>query len=252
MFTNKFTKSIFAVIASCTSLLSTATFLEGSQLDYLIGPEIKHDSFYNAIFELASKENIKTVLEIGSSSGDGSTEAFVLGLRQNPNNPLLFCMEVSKPRYAALKKRYEKDTFVRCYNVSSVPLKSFPSEEEVSTFYNTTLTSLHDYPLTQVLGWLRQDIEYVKSAGVPQTGIQIIKAVNNIQTFDMVLIDGSEFTGIAEFDLIYGARFILLDDINAFKNYANYTKLMNDPNYTPIEVNHYLRNGYAIFEKNTP
>jgi hypothetical protein len=37
----------------------------------------------------------------------------------------------------------------------------------------------------------------------------------------MVLIDGSEFTGIKEFEYIYGAKYILLDDIKGYKNYEN-------------------------------
>ncbi|NEO03295.1 MAG: hypothetical protein F6K50_50690, partial [Moorea sp. SIO3I7] len=69
----------------------------GSELDYVIPPEIKDDDFYKAIQRIAQEEDIKTVLEIGSSSGAGSTEAFVKGLRENPSNPVLFCMEVSKP-----------------------------------------------------------------------------------------------------------------------------------------------------------
>ncbi|NEP54654.1 MAG: hypothetical protein F6K65_40025, partial [Moorea sp. SIO3C2] len=86
-----------------------------SELDYVIPPEIKDDDFYKAIQRIAREEDIKTVLEIGSSSGAGSTEAFVKGLRENPSNPALFCMEVSKPRFTALRERYQEDSFVKCY-----------------------------------------------------------------------------------------------------------------------------------------
>jgi hypothetical protein len=85
---------------------------------------------------------------------------------------------------------------------------------------------------------------------VTQNGIELIKSERNIEHFDMVLIDGSEFTGKAELELTYGAKFILLDDIRAFKNYENYEKLLNDPSYELIEEQLFLRNGYAIFRKN--
>ena len=65
----------------------------------------------------------------------------------------------------------------------------------------------------------------------------------------MVLIDGSEFTDTAELELVYGARFILLDDICTFKNFTSRQRLLNDPNYECIEENLDLRNGYAIFKK---
>lgn len=58
--------------------------IANSELNRLIPPEIKNDEFYTAIQELARKENIKTVLEIGSSSGEGSTEALVRGLPEKP------------------------------------------------------------------------------------------------------------------------------------------------------------------------
>jgi len=65
----------------------------------------------------------------------------------------------------------------------------------------------------------------------------------------MVLIDGSEFTGHAELNLVMGAKIIALDDINAFKNYQSYQILISDPNYKIIARDVSLRNGFAIFEK---
>ncbi len=220
-----------------------------SQLNYLIPPEIKNDAFYNVIYRLSQDPSLNTILEIGSSSGDGSTEAFATGIQNNPNHPALFCMEISKPRFKALQQRYAHTQQVRCYNVSSVPLEAFPLEKDVVNFMKNTPTNLNMYGIDTVIGWLRQDIEYVKSSSVPQNGIEIIKTENNILYFDMVLIDGSEFTGMAELKFLYGARYILLDDINAFKNYTNYQELLSDPAYELLEENKSLRNGYAVFKK---
>lgn len=221
-----------------------------SELDYIIPPEIKDDQLYHLIEQLARNENIKTVLEIGSSSGDGSTEAFVKGLRANPNKPTIYCLEVSKSRFAELRERYNNLPFVKPYNYSSIPVNKFPSEDEIREFYHTTKTALNDYPLDRVLGWLKQDIDYTVGSGVPDGGISRIKLENNINTFDMVLIDGSEFTGGAELDEVYGARIILLDDINGFKNRGNYERLKTDSNYELMEENWNLRNGYAVFRRN--
>lgn len=230
-------------------LLFTPVVSAVSELDRIIPPEIKNDALYAAIYRLAAKEDIKTILEIGSSSGQGSTEAFVKGIVQNPCRPLLFCMEISQKRFSLLQEQYASVSQVCCYNVSSVPLESFPTADEVLRFMTTTRTNLDMYGSNAVLGWLKQDKEYVKSSGVIQHGIEHIKKKHAIDYFDMVLIDGSEFTGKAEFALIYGAHFILLDDINAFKNYANYQALLRDPAYQLLEQDKSLRNGYAIFKK---
>lgn len=220
-----------------------------SDLDRLIPPEIKNDVFYSAIYHLAKTQSIQTILEIGSSSGEGSTEAFIQGIKQNANNPILFCMELSKPRFTALQTRYANNPSVICYNVSSVPPECFPSEQEILLFLQTVPTTLNGTPSHEVLRWLKQDIDYVNNANVPTNGIELIKEENGITYFDMVLIDGSEFTGQAELELVYGSRFILLDDIRAFKNYNNYKRLLSDPKYQLIESNSNLRNGYAIFKK---
>ena len=220
-----------------------------SELNYLIPPEIKNDEFYAAIQKICREEGIETVLEIGSSSGGGSTEAFVTGLRENHNNPKLFCMEVSKARFAELKKRYESEHFVNCYNVSSISLEKFPKKEEVINFYHNIQNNLRAYPLEQVLGWLEQDIEYVRNSGVAGDGIQKIKQENSVEFFDLVLIDGSEFTGNAELDEVYGAKYILLDDIETFKNYHNHLKLISDYSYELLIQSSSVRNGFSIFRR---
>jgi len=48
----------------------------------------------------------------------------------------------------------------------------------------------------------------------------------------------SRFTGIGELDEVYGARFILLDDINTFKNYQNHQVT--------------CRSNYSLVTKNFP
>ncbi|MEH2253605.1 class I SAM-dependent methyltransferase [Nostoc sp.] len=222
--------------------------IDDSELNRLIPPEIKNDEFYAAIQRIAKEEDIKTVLEIGSSSGEGSTEAFVTGLRENPNKPTLFCMEISKNRFAELKNKYKNECFVKCYNISSVCVKSFPDEKEITDFCKNYHTNLNLYPLERVLGWLQQDIDYVNNSGVSDNGIQKIKHENNIDYFDLVLIDGSEFTGQAELNEVYGAKYICLDDINTFKNYQNFNRLLSDASYILIISNKNTRNGYAIFQ----
>jgi hypothetical protein len=226
-----------------------SAYLFGSDLDRIIPPEIKDDAFHSAIYRLVQSEPVQTILEIGSSSGEGSTDAFVKGIEANPHKPTLFCMELSHPRFQALQELYKDNPSVVCYNVSSVPLESFPTEKEVLQFMKTVKTSLRGFTEKEVIGWLRQDIEYVKAADVPQRGIELIKSAHNIENFDVVLIDGSEFTGQPELELTYGAKFILLDDIRAFKNYNNFMRLKNDPAYELIEEDQNLRNGYAIFRK---
>lgn len=220
-------------------------------IDQIIQPEILNDEFHATLKKYASRHDLKTFLEIGSSSGGGSTDAFVTGIkhRHDASEVRLFCMEVSRTRFKALASHYANEDFVRCYNISSVAAHELPAKEEVINFYNSTKTTLNNYPIETILDWLKQDIEYILNSGSDIDGIQLIKQANHIHNFDMVLIDGSEFTGERELHKTAGAKVIALDDVNAFKCWNAYQTLLHTTHYELKEHNFSLRNGYAIFEK---
>jgi hypothetical protein len=138
---------------------------------------------------------------------------------------------------------------VRCFNLSSVSSADFPGVEEVVHFYNHTRTNLNSWPLSEVLGWREADIAYLLSSGCDADGIQAIRQQESIRDFDMVLIDGSEFTGERELRKVIGARLIALDDVNAFKCFNCYCMLNNHVGYELLQQNLGLRNGFAIFQR---
>lgn len=216
-------------------------------LDQLIAPEIKEDEFYHWIVSLVSTEPVSTVLEIGSSDGSGSTAAFVEGISKAGGPVQLFCVEVSRVRFAALQARYRHLPFVHCYNGSTVSPAEFPTPEAVAEFYHSHDTTLRRYKLERVLAWLQRDIDYLAGAGLHNDVIGLIKAEHGIERFDAVLIDGSEFTGRLELEKVLGARILFLDDINTFKNFEAHNLLLADPRYELVSENRELRNGYSIF-----
>jgi hypothetical protein len=216
-------------------------------LDSLIQPEILNDEFHEIIFSIASSQPLAHILEIGSSSGQGSTDAWVRGISHNLQKPTLHCIELSKVRFQALQAHYQSNPQVCCYWASSVGLEQFPSADMVTEFYNSQPSRLRLYPLDVVLGWLTEDLEYVKSNEAPANGIAQALRATGQTAFDAVLIDGSEFTGVPEFTAIYGARYILLDDIMTYKNWDVLHFLLDDNRYQLIHARTDLRNGFAVF-----
>lgn len=212
-------------------------------------PEIVDDEFSARIREIAADPAVATILEIGSADGEGSTAAFVAGAEANPRPPMLFCVEARRDRYEALVRRCADRPFVRTYNVSSVGVDEFATEEHVRSFYEITPTALNRFPLDVVLEWRREDLRTILEDGVEQEGIERIKRENGIDRFDVVLVDGSEFTAAAELDRVDGARYVLLDDVNSFKNHYNCQRLLADPRYRLVAGNARLRNGYAVFAR---
>jgi hypothetical protein len=221
----------------------------GPGLDHLIPPEIKGDAFAQIIEDVAATPGVQEILEIGSSAGEGSTAAWVRGALRNPHRPRLHCVEVSIKRHAALVTRWGDQDFVLCHHVSSIPVERLASAEEVERFYRDTPSRLREFELTTVLGWLQQDVDYLREHGLSSPGIAQIKERYGIETFDAVLIDGSEFAGRAELEEVYGARFLLVDDTESFKNWENARRLQSDPEYRLICADQETRNGFAVFER---
>jgi len=223
----------------------------GTTLDELIAPEIAGDAFAEIIEEIGATPGVREILEIGSSTGEGSTAAWVRGALRNPERPRLHCLEVSAERHTALVERWREHDLVHCYHLSSVPLERFPSAAEVERFHREVPSPLNQYDLETVLGWLQQDVDYLREHDLSSAGIAQVKTQHGIEAFDAVLIDGSEFTGRAEFDDVYGARFLLLDDTGTFKNWENAHRLRGDPAYRLMRADPATRNGFAVFERAT-
>ncbi len=220
-------------------------------LDHLMPPQMKHDGFYRAILKVVATPGVRTILEIGASSGQGSTEALVTGALRNPGGyPVICSIEVSKVRMGSFVDTWKGYPFVRGVNTSSVPGSSFPTEADVTRFYHSVRSKLRNVRLEKVLGWLRQDLEYLaQHPDLDRHGIRQIKAETGITVFDAVLIDGSEFTGRVEMDEVYGAGFLMLDDTRSFKNWDNFVMLAKDPAYRLVKKSRWTRNGWAIFER---
>jgi hypothetical protein len=221
-------------------------------LDHVIGGEIQGDQFYKLLQSYASRHDLKLFLEIGSSAGGGSTQAFVDAISMRPDSGVVsvYCFELSKNRFNQLAEKYNSFAFVKPFNISSISTSEFPKVSSIVDFYQTVKSSLNAYPIDTILQWYWQDVNYIKSSGLDANGIIYVKEKNNIDVFDMVLIDGSEFTGEVELNLVMGSKVIALDDINTYKCYNAFKMLSSNPRYALRYSNRKLRNGFAIFEKN--
>lgn len=220
-------------------------------MDDVIDPEILNDPFASWITDICGRREVRSIVEIGSSSGDGSTQAILRGLVGRADLPkmVVCCLELSGARFKNLVKNVSDFDVVYPYNLPSVSSSEFPSETDVERFlleYDSPLKSL---PVERVLGWLRQDMDYVRRSGADINGISAVKLRHNIDTFDAAIIDGSEFTGAVELQYLLGAKYILLDDTETFKCRSAYEQLSTDVSYNCVAYDPKLRNGYAIFER---
>lgn len=221
-----------------------------SKLETQISPEIVNDELFKELELLASQDDVKTILEIGTGSGEGSTLAIVNGLGKNKNKKTLFTtIEISKQRAQSVIDRYRNNKNMVVYVGCSVSIEDYATDAQIEKFYNSKKTALNKYPLEMVLGWKKEELDYIAENDVECGIINTIERQSDGKPFDLVLIDGSEFTGHAELKLLIGAKYIVLDDINAFKNNDNYNYLQASKQYSLVKENWNLRNGFAIFKR---
>ena len=104
-----------------------------SGLDIIIDPEVNQNTqSYYVIQDYLKKVPVKTIIEIGASSGGGTTEALIKGItsRFHPEGAKagegikMASVEVSRARFQNLKERYNGISFFTPYNVSSLPLSN--------------------------------------------------------------------------------------------------------------------------------
>jgi hypothetical protein len=206
-----------------------------------IPPEIKNDELYERIITtiLMFSSEIKTVLEVGASSGDGSTEAIVLGM-SSLKDKTLYTIEVNPLRYKNLTKRYEGVDWIKPINGSSVLINEYIPKDSVELFHKLTPTQLNEYPLETILSWYDDELSSIEEWEIP-TGV-----MDGI-TPDIALLDGSPFCGYAEYLKVVGAKIIILDDIFDIKHHNSHQALRQNENYECLFCNLSLRNGYSIW-----
>jgi hypothetical protein len=209
-------------------------------------PEIVNDELSDLITALIVGHKPLVSVEIGSGGGMGSTQAFLKGLAGQTGR--LFCIEARRERFESLSAVVAKHPGVTPIHGSSVRVADYMSVEEVTDFYRGEgIANLTRYPLELVLSWREQEISYTVENAIRQNVLRELRDREGVP--DLVLVDGSPFTGEAELELIYGAKVIILDDTIDIKNWTGHQALLRDKGYRLIQENKHLRNGYAAFER---
>lgn len=223
----------------------------------IIPAEIQGGQFFDLIKEIVKRPDVTTILEIGSSSGEGSTRAILESLALLPSgNKQVHCMEISAERHLKLEEYLKSDSRFKAHRLSSITSDDFPDFEEISNFYINIESKLNNYEIDTIRSWYEKDISYINanpeltpmdSNGVKIGGISWIKNNYGISEFDFVLIDGGEFTGFEEYMEIRSSKYIALDDTQTFKSWKVRETLLRSSEHRLISENLDERNGWSIF-----
>jgi glycosyltransferase involved in cell wall biosynthesis len=210
--------------------------------------ELAENPFYLSLYQMAHEEPLKHVIEIGSSTGTGSTRILVEALKSR-SDVALYCLEAQPEKYAELQARYAGLPWVHCLPYFAKDPIQFPSREQIWEFYRHADTVLRRYSFDEVFSWLESELKLYAQRPHQVSGVAWLRQQYGIEHFDLAVLDGSEFTGDQDLDLVYGARVLILDDVTSYKNHANYRRLMQDPAYVLIQENLKWQHGTAVFKQ---
>lgn len=194
--------------------------------------QITGDTFSAELTRLASDTRNKTFLEIGTWNGLGSTRAFVDGLSTRNDDYVFYSLECNSDKAAEAARLYSK--YDKVHILNEVIWNEEPADfYEIFPQCKTNAMYKH---------WNTVDLVNMKRCKL------FLERDNLPARFDVVLLDGGEFTTYHEFQLLKGrCNTLLLDDINVAKCTRIVEELKQDTATWKItaEVRD-VRNGYLM------
>jgi len=178
------------------------------------------------IYSLALDINNKQFLEIGTWNGQGSTKCFIDALVTRTDDYMFISLESEKGFFESATAFHQS---VLGDQIQIIHGKIIESNEVISQNLNNVQEQ-----------WLSADLNNYSSCP------NVIDMILEYQ-YDVVLLDGGEFSTYAEFlKLKEITKTLILDDINELKNQKVLQVLNNDSRWQ-AEIISNDRNGFAIY-----
>jgi len=197
--------------------------------------QISDGLFSELIKEYAKDQSNKTFLEIGTWNGLGSTKQFVDMLKTRSDDYVFYSLECNSEKSSDARNLYVSEHKVHILN-------EVLFNNEPNNFYDIFPQCLSN---TMYKEWHRVDMENMKKCKI------FLERTDLPEIFDVVLLDGGEFTTYFEYQLIKDrCKYLLLDDINVAKCTKIVEEIKSEPEkWMIIQENRYSRNGFMVCKK---
>lgn len=193
------------------------------------------------IYNITKLPEIKTIIDIGTWNGLGSTMCVIQGIiDSHKENYRAISIEANYEQFLSAKSNlvlYEKYIQLLYGRITN-------SEDLVSlNDYDDTFFSLYSRQLQEQ--WYQVDLKQHKTA--PNIYNDIMKQMSQI---DLLILDGGEYCSYGEFTKLEPiAKYIILDDTRTIKNYKAAKILRNSTKYRILCDDIFSRNGYLVAQK---
>jgi hypothetical protein len=196
------------------------------------GQIVEQSEFANDIETYAKNPSYKTFLEIGTWNGLGSTKSFVRGFGER-DDYLFYSLECNRDKHRDAKELYRSNTKVHILN--EVIWKEIPSD-----FYKIFPCCLEN---RQFKYWNEIDMANMKACPL------FLDRPDLPKVFDVILLDGGEFTTYYDFQCLKNrCKILMLDDIYTNKCQKIVQEIRDSPEWTILKIDN-ARNGHMICER---
>ena len=196
--------------------------------------QICNDAFSNEIAKHASNQQYKTFLEIGTWNGLGSTRAFSIGFAKRTDDYVFYSLECNRDKALDAGRLYARNDKMHILN-------EVIWNEEPSDFYKIfpqclTNSMYKHWNTVDIVNMKRCEL-FLERPGLPDV-------------FDVILLDGGQFTTYHEFQLLKNrCRILMLDDTNVDKCKLVAQEIESDPSWRVVKKAPGARHGFLIAEK---
>lgn len=201
------------------------------------------------LYELARLPEVEIALEVGTWNGEGSTLCLARGLSETSGR--LYSIELDTEMYLKAVAFYsDKDLPVEIINGFTLSPEAFEDYEVYRAGGEATVHEKADPGLYR--RWYAQELDAAKNA--PEQ-LVLNRLVNTEGRFDLVLLDGGEFTSHSEFEFLepFIDGYIVLDDTNpvgSIKSAASRTHILASRDWTVLHDEFNDRFGWLVARKN--
>ena len=195
-------------------------------------------NFGKFLYSLASDNQYKTYLEVGTWNGQGSTKCLISGIVEK--NPLakLYSLEANTEMYNKAKMYYTQniEQLHLIHGVLHKKLVPLDYIEKHPTFYKL---QHHGDAYKSWYNNDKEDMENIACFTIPEDSI------------DVIMLDGGEFSGIFDWEVLEqkNPKVVCMDDSNVFKNYDLRNILLVSDDWELLIDEPDDRNGWCAFKR---
>ena len=199
-----------------------------------VGEVWPEDSLGSFIVKLASEDRYKSYLEIGTWNGLGSTKCFTLGFQNRCCEFDFYSLEINSDKHSFARQFYENQKNV--YLLNETILNKRP------TWFSILKVFPHLIVTRRKRQWLHVDLANLKTAKC------FLNRSDLPTVFDVVLLDGGEYTTYFEYEVLKNrSKILILDDVKVSKCRRIRNELVNRADWELISEDLALRNGCSAF-----